>query len=1231
MSNPKWTDEQKLAIEKNGNNILVAAAAGSGKTAVLVERIIQKIIKDKIDIDKLLVVTFTNAAAAEMRERILESIYKELDVNPNDEHLKKQIMLLGKASICTIHSFCLDVIRNYFYEIDLPANFKISSDEDIAILKQETLEDVLDDLYESEDEDFMKLVDTYASYKDDEKIRNLINTIYNFIQSNPFPMEWLNEKVEVFNKPENVKDFSECDFGKILIKDLSDKVYDAVCNYKVLQRRLEKLPEYPLMLNTIETEIDLLKVFYDKLQIGWDEAYDFKGPKSLEFPKWKADKDGSKDFIKEIKTKRDDIRDHIRKEIDRVLKYSSSAAYEDIYEMYDILNSLKQVIEKFEIEFKKRKKDKNTLDFSDIEHYALQILVQKNEEGLYVPTDVAKNYQDKFVEIAIDEYQDSNQIQEYILSKISKGNNIFMVGDVKQSIYRFRQACPELFMEKYNTYGENIIQLFKNFRSRKNILDFTNIIFKNIMSVEFGELDYTEKEYLNYGMVDYPEDDNSYSNPENAKTELLLIETKDEEQEVDIYKKAEEDEEQEDEQDIEDALQILEKEEIEANFVSQKIKEIINSKIKIYDKNLKELREVEYKDIVILLRQTATVAPIFEKTLTKNSIPVYSDANSEFIDSYEIQTVVNVLKIIDNPLDDIALVSTMRGEIGEFTDNELVEIRLFNKDSNYYNALIKAKNELKGDLGSKVNNFLEQFELWKIKAKYLSLAELIWDIYTVTGFYNYVSLMPNGNIRKNNLKKLFERAKAFENSSFKGLFDFIRFLQRVKTGNSDLSPAKLIGENENVVRIMSIHKSKGLEFPIVFLSNIGKQFNEMDLRQEILLHEKYGLGPQYINTEMNITYSTSSKDAIKIVNKKEAMSEEMRVLYVAVTRAREKLYITGTSKNIFDSINKKTELLNIYSRKNGKINPILLQKAKSYLDWILQVVQSKELENNIELKIINKKDIVQVEEINNDLRKFDFSKNINNEQIAKELNFEYSNYLATILPLKSTVSKIKELNEEDGLFDFTSGDQMVIDYSKLNESKEQKVFIKNELDFENSKPLFMQESNDLTGTQKGTVMHFVLEKIDFSRTYTKEELEEFVNGLVDNNYLTKEQVESIRLDKIQNFLESTIGKELLSAKKIFKEKPFVTKVLVKEIFKDIESDDYVLVQGIIDLFYQNSQGEWVLLDYKTDFVPDGDINILKKKYYKQLEIYKKALEDVLGTKVNHTYIYSLNINEKVEL
>ena len=791
MAEVKWTNEQLQAIQEKDSNILVAAAAGSGKTAVLVERIIHKIIDEQMDIDKILVVTFTNAAASEMRERILEAIYKKLEENPENVHLQRQIILLNKASICTIHSFCLDVIHNHFYEIDLPSNFKIADTAEIDLLKQEVLDDLFEQKYTENDKDFIELLENYTNYRGDEALQELVLKIYKFIQSSPFPIKWLQEKLELLKI--EYKDIFQTVWGELIIQTAEDDIQESIMQLESVKSKIALYPEMTKFYQTISEDIinlqDLQK--YN----SWDELY--IKLLNFNFSKWPVDKKVTNDLKEDSKEIRDKVKKHIKEKTAKLLSCSQEQAVKDLKIITPILEKLANLIIEFTKNFAEKKKEKNCIDFNDIEHFALKILLDENNN----PTEVAKKYKEKFEEIAIDEYQDSNLVQEAILTSISKGNNIFMVGDVKQSIYKFRQARPELFLQKYDEYKnkeektqeDNLkIQLFRNFRSRQNILNITNLVFESIMSKELGDINYNENEYLNYG-ANYPE-------PEEIKNyagiaELDIIDLKEDES-ITAFEGEEDEEEQER---VEDDV-------LEAKFVANKIQELLNSDYMVFDKKL-GYRKIRPKDIVILLRATSNLSPIYEKEISDLELPVFSDTSGTYLDTVEIQTILSVLKIIDNPLQDIPLVVVLRSSICNFTDNDLITIRLTDRNCNFYEALIKTRIICDGDLKDKIESFLEKLEKWKSISQYMPLDEFIWQIYLDTGYYQYVGLLPNGAMRQANLKTLFEKAKQYEKASFKGLFNFIQFIDKLKKQNGDLASAKLIGENEDVIRIMRLLKN----------------------------------------------------------------------------------------------------------------------------------------------------------------------------------------------------------------------------------------------------------------------------------------------------------------------------------------------------------------------------------------------------------------------------------------
>ena len=1204
---------------------------GSGKTAVLVERIINKVINDKVDIDKILIVTFTSAAASEMRERILEAIYKKIEEDPSNTDLQRQIILLNKANISTIHSFCLDVIRNNFYEIDASANFRVADSAEVELLKQEIIDDLFEEKYVSEDKSFEKLLNIYTNYRGDENLRQLILNIYRFIQSSPFPEKWLNDQVEKFNLKDKLEnDFSETKWGEILLENFKEELTDSILKLKQIQKNLAKFEELAKYQAVIENDIANLENLENNSNL-WESAYN--SAITLAWAKWPSDRK----ITLEIKDQAKDIRDSVKKKvastIDKYLIYNSKQANSDIYEMYDALSSIKELVIEFTNKFAAKKKEKNIVDFNDIEHFALNILVKIDENGEITETDVAKKYKEKFEEIAIDEYQDSNLVQENILKSVSKGNNIFMVGDVKQSIYKFRQARPELFLEKYKKYnvkGEEIdkglkIQLFKNFRSRENILDLTNLIFENIMSEKLGDICYNENEYLNYG-ANYPE-------PEGVPgeyagiAELNIIDLK--APEIDIYK--DEDDAQSEEEQVPESEERVEDVVLEAKYVAKKIKELIDSDYIVYDRK-KGYRKITYKDIVVLLRSTKISAPIFEKEISNLNMPVFSDISSEYLESMEIQTIMCLLKVIDNPMQDIPLVTVLRSSIGGFTDNELVEIRGNEKNISFYESLKNKYESLNGvtddklnDLKNKIEIFLNNLKKWQSEEKYMALDELIWQIYSDTNFYNYVTLLPNGGLRQANLKILFERAKQYESASFKGLFNFINFIDKLHSNSGDLSAAKLIGENEDVIRIMSIHKSKGLEFPVVFLSCTGKQFNLQDLNENIILHQDLGFGPKYINSDMRIEYTTLAKEAIRLKTKVETLSEEMRVLYVALTRAKEKLIITGISKDVQKSLKEKEDLIQMYKNDCNEINHVLLKKYKSYLDWI-ELVYFNNIEKNndyMNVNIIKKTDLIKelnqdeiVDEEENLITKLNKRANEldkeNIRELSKSLKWKYNYIESSVIPTKTSVTKLKEAENEK-----------IISIEELEGQSEESKFAV-------ARPQFLNEDVQITSAQKGTLMHLCFQKLDEHKEYTKEMIQKLVDDLVYRKIITKLEAEAINTYKLYSYTKSELFKQLKNAKKVYKEQPFYISLKADEVYGN-DAKDNILVQGIIDLYFINQDDEVVLVDYKTDYVEKGKEDELVKKYEKQLEIYKKALEQALEKNVDKCYIYSVYLEKLIAI
>ena len=1125
-----------------------------------------------------------------MREKILEAIYKKIEENPEDENLQKQVILLNKASISTIHSFCLDVIKNNFYEIDVSANTRIADDSEILLLQQEVIDDLFEEKYEEEDSNFIKLIKTYTKYNQDEVLKDLILRVYSYIQASPFPEEWLEEQIGKLNIEDDTN-FSDTVWGKIITENANQILEDSILKLQNIRTKMTRFPELDKFTAKIEDDIDKYTYIQNNLS-DWDTAVE--AINTLKNAIWTKDQKITNDLKDEAKDVRESTKDEFKK-VKKLMNCSSEEAVQDIKYMYPILKMLKDLILEFSQKFYQRKREKNIMDFSDMEHLVLKILVKKDENGNVVKSEIAKKYENKFEEIAIDEYQDSNLVQEYILTSVSRGNNIFMVGDVKQSIYKFRQARPKLFLDKYDSYklepvnGEDRkIQLFKNFRSRSNILDFTNLVFEDIMSRELGNIEYNQDEYLNLGANFETIQNQDY------KTELEILDLSEEND--DIWKTDEEETEEEQEK-VEDVV-------LEARFVARKIKELIDDKYQIIDKKTGR-RDIQYKDIAILLRTSSGVANVYEKEISELEIPVYSDSSSQYLQSVEIETIMSLLRIINNPMQDIPLVTVMRSPIGNFTDNELIEIRMADRNSSFYEALLKSDLE-------KAHRFLALLKELREDEEYMSLDEWIWNIYTKTGYMNYVNLMPNGALRVSNLRMLFERAKQYEEASFKGLYNFINFIDKIKFNQEDLKAAKIIGENENVVRIMTIHKSKGLEFPVVILAGVGKQFNFRDLNGKILLDQDLGMGPQYIDSDRYIEFKTLAKKALAIKEKNEAISEEMRILYVALTRAKEKLIIVGRQKDVNKKMSEKQKLLEIYSTiDDNKINPYLLQKYKTYLDWLELIYLKEGVANTKNLFTVNinkrEKTSVKIEnEVEDISKKIIAESNKNNDEQEKEkikeiLNWQYKHQSIEGIPTKTSVSKLKE-------------------------KREQEVQIAQEPKFINE-----EAKTKLTGAQKGTLIHLCLQKMKETEEYNLEKITELIEELKDKEIITEIEVQNIDKEKLLEYTNSQLWTELKQAKEIHKEHPFYINIKASRIYNQInkEDDENILVQGVIDLFFIDKDDKLILVDYKTDYVQHE--NELVEKYKGQLDLYKEALEQSLDKKVDKMCIYSVYLNKLIEI
>lgn len=1264
----KWTEEQELAINTRKCNLLVAAAAGSGKTAVLVERIIKMITEGEnpVDIDKLLVVTFTNAAASEMRERIGDAISKALEKDPSSEVLQRQLALLNRASITTMHSFCLEVIKNNFHLIDLDPGFRIGDQTECELIKQDILADLFEDMYAKDDECFKDLVEAYGGSKSDDNLNSIILKFYNFIMSGPWPEAWLKDKVEEFN----INSIEELE-GKKWIEVLKESIILDLNNAYSMLTQARDIAEmggglepylvniYPEIIQVEELKIALsegIVKFYNKLM-------------GVSFGRLKSVRKASvhdERALEKTKSLRDESKKIIENLRDNVFETSLEEAVLGMKKMYPLMKCLKDLVIEFSNRYRDKKREKDILDFNDLEHLCLEILIDKDEEGNIKPSQVALEFKDKFEEVLVDEYQDSNTIQETIVGMVSRRDvenpNVFMVGDVKQSIYKFRQANPELFLEKYINYREfedsnRKIMLYKNFRSREEIINGVNYIFKTLMSNTVGELEYDEKEALNLG-ASYGE-----LNEENVEKEYI-----DEIEnlkvagdiELNILNKAgnkeySDDELGEEEEDL-DSIQL------EARIIGKKINELMNpgdgSHYMVFDKDLGKYRKIKYKDIVILLRATKNWAETFVDELGTYGIPVYADTGTGYFQTIEIRTILALLHIIDNPMQDIYILSALRSPIFSFTSEEFADLRLLNKDK-YFFEIIKEvvdgtyDETISKDLKEKCKYFLDYLNKWREKAAYMPIDEFIWFLYSDTSYYGYVGTMPNGIQRQANLRILFQRAKQYESTSFKGLFNFINFINKLKKSSGDMGSAKILGENENVVRIMSIHKSKGLEFPVVILGGTGKQFNKMDLREDILLHETLGIGTNCIDVKKRIKYDTLQKHAIKKKCELEVLSEEMRILYVAFTRAKEKLIITGAVSDLEKSCENWCKAS--ASSEENRINPGNVLKGKSYLDWIgMALTKHKDGDairnignGDITLNLDDKSnwsfkswDRSELLETNNNKKEknnidiFESNNWIESKKDIKEvieirdrLGFKYKYIESCNTPSNISVTELKRAHQEE---EFMQESYNIIDNESNEENKKEKI---------KRKPRFMEEKQEeFSAAKKGTITHFVMQHIDLDKVTYIDEIREEVLKMVKKELLTEEEGKVVNVFKIQKFFKSDLGQRMLSSyksgKKVYRELPFITEIpssiIEKNLDPKIYGEEKVRLQGIIDAFFEEEDG-YVLLDYKTDYVKEGEEEDFINKYKIQINLYKDTLNKILGEEVKEAYLYSFYLEKELKI
>lgn len=1305
-----WTTEQQQVIDLRNRNILVSAAAGSGKTAVLVERIV-KIITDKnhpVDIDHLLIVTFTNAAAAEMRERIGNAIEKALDEQPGDEHLLRQLTLIHNAQITTIDSFCLYVVRNHFHEIDLEPNFRIGDEGELKLLREDVLGRVLEQNYEEPSEAFSDFVEGYASGRTDAALNEMILQLYEFSRSYPWPEKWLDSFVGIY-RIENREELDRAEWLAPLtenicfvLKDCEQLLKQALAitqqddgpdmYEKAVQSDLEKYEGLSRLTSFCELSGALSDIKYDRLA----SSRGFEGdPDKLEL----------------VKSLREQAKDVVKKLCKQYFFCSPEMMIEQLERTEPMLEEVVRLTKQFADEFAAAKRRKNLVDFHDVEHFALQILVDEETEKA---KKTAEEFRDTFEEIMIDEYQDSNEVQETLLRSISREergeNNIFMVGDVKQSIYRFRLARPELFMKKYDSYSleestTQRIDLHKNFRSREEVLTCTNDIFYKIMARSLGNVEYDAEAAL-YPGASYPampvqenpagekaaEDEKVSGKQINGFTpEILLADSNDE---------------------LLEDTDFSDKKTLEAKMVAEKIRHLMKTQ-PVTDKATGELRAARYSDIVILLRSLSGWADSLVEVLNGNGIPAHTVSSTGYFSTVEVQTVLSMLRLLDNPRQDIPMAAVLRSPMAGLTDEELAVLRLEDGSVPFHEAVLELAEGLYEEDGQKeISNSEEDQKqgrnadgkkeddiettahrkLLKFYKKYRQLRQLVPDtpihelieiILRETGYGHYVAAMPAGSRRTANLNMLLEKAAAYEKTSYKGLFHFVRYIDELQKYDVDFGEADMVGENEDVVRIMSIHKSKGLEFPIVIVSGMGKNFNKQDTRSKMVLHPELGIGLDYMDGKKRIKSPTIAKKAIAKQIELENLGEELRVLYVALTRAKEKLILTGTLKDAPEKLEffRQQAALYAHSSDTTAIPYLTRESAAGYLDWILPAVLS--YGDKYPVRIVEAAELV-LDEVENQLEQ---NENLTERiveieaadtQLVGQLKQRFSQrypYQTDILRKnKYSVSELKhramrekfEAEQEETVPAFleepvTPTIPLFIQRQGIVEQEAQNKAQDAGQEAESKAEQKIESNTANRGALRGTAVHRVMECYDFT---SEKSVQEQMDAMEKEEKITADMRTLVKERIVADFVSSETGKRMALAQRmgaLYREKPFVMGFTEEElenygfgarsntdtcenIHEKTDSDqekeeqekicheeDLTLIQGIIDVFWIEDDGITVL-DYKTDRVDTAQELI--DRYATQLKLYADALERVFATrklKVKEILIYSFRLEKLISI
>ena len=1266
-----WTKEQRRVIDVRNKNVLVSAAAGSGKTAVLVERILSIVCGDlegeePVDVDRLLVVTFTKAAAAEMRERVGLALEQRLLADPENEHLQRQQTLIHNAQITTIDSFCQYVIRNYFHQIDLDPSFRIGDEGELKLLKGDVVRELLEDHYGTEDPEeqarFTEFVEAYAVGKSDAGLEALILQVYEAAVSYPYPKRWLERCME---------DYQETDARKLeksgwmrYLLSLAEDTFAGLAGELGEMIKLCRTPGGPWMYeDALRSDLEQTEELascrsYEEIRRRLSE---------LSFARLSAKKDADVQEEKknQIKAFREGMKKSLKDLKEKYFALSLKAALEVLEKAAPAALELLRLTAEFADRYQEKKRLKNLADFPDLEHLALEILVEDVQEEAgadlrgngggnfrLAVTDAARELAGRYVQIMIDEYQDSNLLQEVILNSVAQGQgvpNVFMVGDVKQSIYRFRLARPELFMEKYRTYPQTEedasairIDLHKNFRSRREVLEAANSVFFRLMTEAVGGVRYDSAAALYLG-AEMPEPGESpgaaggempepgespgaaggekgaaaegacsgsaapSAVPEKAAPrrmntpELLLLDL------------------DPPEEDGEEKQQERTNRELEAHAAAACIRRLL-AEGQVYDRKADAFRPVRCGDIVILLRSLTGWGDVYARVLTAEGIPAHTESRTGYFTTIEIQTLLNLLRIVDNPRQDIPLAAVLKSMIGGFSDVDLARIRSAFPERAFYESCLRYETEGPDpDLRERMGKFWGRLREYRRRAEFLAIHELIEELLDRTGYGDYLAAQPGGRQRQANVRMLVERALAFEKTSYRGLFHFVRYIEQLQSYNEDFGEAGVLGENEDAVRIMTIHKSKGLEFPVVIVGGLGKSFNRQDTRSRVVIHPDLGVGVDWLDAGRRTKIPTLQKRVLQKALDVEMLGEELRVLYVAFTRAKEKLILLGSAAGL----EKKLEKF----QAEGRRNPLsfrAISTAGTYLDWILPAAALPEEtpfavrrltpEEEAEEAVGRQMSLEEEKEIFAHPEELPGADPEYAEALKNRLSYVYPYEEEAALRGKLSVSELKQAGQ--------------------TEEEDEDTLLYPEEEIVPYIPRFVQEKEPVSGAARGTAYHRALECLDFTGLYHSERVKEELARLLEEGKMTKEQADAVRPYDIYAFAQTGLAKRMTAARKrkaFHTEQPFVIQMPANELDIGCKSAEPVLIQGIIDAYFyeKNEAGEdeIVVVDYKTDYVRDG--RELLEKYKKQLDYYELALGRLTGKRVKEKVIYSFCLKEEI--